>query len=115
MNRFLIFLCLEAPEFYKSNLRSSYRISTGANELQHSHLRGGILHSDAIGSQSQITRSAFDILSLWFVEMRVEHLLGQRQRSIKSKIQKKRRNRKNLTIERNHGLSPLLDDLDVLF
>lgn len=56
--------------------------STGADELQHRHLRGCILHGDSVRSQSEVTGTTNNVLIFGVIEMRIENLLRQSQRSV---------------------------------
>lgn len=58
---------------------------TGADELQHRHLRGRVLHGDSIRSQTEIASATNDLLLVGIIEMRIEDLLGQSQRPIQPK------------------------------
>ena len=53
----------------------------GLHELQHRHLRRGILHGHAVGTQRQHGLAAVPGLRLPIVDMRDEDLFGQRQRA----------------------------------
>lgn len=55
--------------------RYGYLRQTGGDELQHSHLSGGILHSDSVRPQSQVRLASLNLLPGRVIQMRVEHLL----------------------------------------
>lgn len=51
-----------------------------ADELQHGHLSGGVLHGHAVGTQAQVGAAAIDLLAGWVVQVTVDDLLRQRER-----------------------------------
>lgn len=51
-----------------------------ADELQHCHLSGGILHGHAVGPQAQVRAAAIDLLAGWVIQVTVDDLLRQGER-----------------------------------
>lgn len=60
------------------------RLHASGHELEDSHLGGGILAGHAVGSQLQVRFSTLDLLAMGIVKMRVENLLGVRERSVEA-------------------------------
>ena len=56
-------------------------LQPGRDELQHGHLGGGVLHRNAIGPQAQVRHAPLNVLVGRIVQMRVQHLLAERQRA----------------------------------
>ena len=54
------------------------------DELQHSHLRRGILHRNAVRAEVQVRLTTLDVLLLGLVQMAVENLLAESQRTIQA-------------------------------
>ena len=52
---------------------------TGGHELQERHLRGGVLHGDAVGAEVGVGLASLELLVLGIVEVVDEDLLGQRE------------------------------------
>lgn len=48
-----------------------------ADELQHGHLGGGVLHGHAVGTQPQVSATAVDVLVVGVIEVAVHDLLRQ--------------------------------------
>lgn len=46
-----------------------------ADELEHGHLRGGVLHGHAVGVQAKVSTSAIDLLVVGVIEVAVYDLL----------------------------------------
>lgn len=46
-----------------------------ADELEHRHLGGGILHGHAVGTQSQVSAAAVNLLVVGVIEVAVHDLL----------------------------------------
>ena len=59
--------------------RDSHLGQAGRHELQQGHLRRGVLHRDAIGTQVGVGTAPFDLLVLGIVEVVDQNLLGERQ------------------------------------
>ena len=57
---------------------------TSRHELQDRHLRGGVLTGDAVGTKLQVGRAPLNILAVRVIEVRVQDLLGVRQRAVKT-------------------------------
>ena len=53
----------------------------GGHELQQRHLRGGVLHRDAVGPQIGVGPAALDLLVLGVVEVVDQDLLGEGERT----------------------------------
>ena len=54
------------------------------DELQHGHLRRGILHRHAVGAQPEVAHAALDVLGLGVVKVAVHHLLGVGQGAVET-------------------------------
>ena len=48
---------------------------TTADELQHGHLRGGVLHGHSVGPQAEVAVPAVNVLAGGVVKVRVQDLL----------------------------------------
>ena len=48
---------------------------TTADELQHGHLRGGVLHCHSVGPQAEVAVPAVNVLAGGLVKVRVKDLL----------------------------------------
>lgn len=55
----------------------SHLRQAAADELQHRHLRCGVLHGHAIGPQPQVGAAAIDLLVVGIVEVAVHNLFCQ--------------------------------------
>ena len=53
----------------------------GGHELQQRHLRGGVLHGDAVGVEVGVAAAALELLALGVGEVVDEDLLGERERA----------------------------------
>ena len=53
----------------------------GGHELQQRHLRGGVLHGDAVGPQIGVGATPLDLLVLGVVEVVDQDLFGERERT----------------------------------
>ena len=49
----------------------------GGDELEHGHLRGGVLHGDAVGPEAEVALAPHDVLVGGVVQVGVEDLLGE--------------------------------------
>ena len=58
--------------------------NTRADKLQHGHLSGRVLHSDAIWSQPEVAGSTDNFLLVGFIEVRVQNFLGECQWPVQS-------------------------------
>ena len=54
---------------------------TGGHELEQRHLRGGVLHGDAVGVEVGVALAAHQLLALRVDEVVDEDLLGEGQRA----------------------------------
>ena len=59
-------------------------VQAGGHELEQRHLRGGVLHCDAVGVEVGVALAAFHLLCRWVDEVIDEDLLSQRQRTPES-------------------------------
>lgn len=66
--------------------RNSNSGHAGGDELEHRHLRGGVLHGDSVGSKVEVRLASSDISVGSVVQMTVDDLLGERQRSVKTAL-----------------------------
>lgn len=58
----------------------------GRDELEHGHLSSGVLHGDSVGSEVKVRLASSDISVGSVVQMTVDDLLGERQRSVKTAL-----------------------------
>ena len=55
-----------------------------ADELQHGHLGGGVLHGHTVGPQPQVRAPAVDVLVVGVIQVTIHNLLGQSKGSVES-------------------------------
>lgn len=53
----------------------SHTRQAAADELQHGHLSRGVLHSYTVGTQTQVSATAVDVLVVGVIEVAVHNLL----------------------------------------
>ena len=59
----------------KTNTWGHHLGETTADELQHGHLRGGVLHGHSVGPQAEVAVPAVNVLAGGVVKVRVQDLL----------------------------------------
>ena len=59
-------------------------VHTGTHELENGHLGGGILASNAIGTELEVRATTLNVLAVRVVQVRVENLLGVRERAVET-------------------------------
>lgn len=60
------------------------RRHAGRHELEDGHLRGGILASYTVGAELEVALAALNLLTMGIVQVGVENLLGEGERSVEA-------------------------------